>query len=122
MAAIRPSPSVSPAAAPAGVAVAAAAPLGERLLRVPPRFATRERPLPPLLEAAWSGGVAAVRAQLNAGANVNDTNDTGETALHWAAAARDVESVRALVAAGASVSAVSAADRRCRHGGLMALH
>lgn len=74
---------------------------------MPPRWATEERPLPPLLEAAWSGGTAVVRALLDSGADAAEANATGDTALHWAAGAGDVASVGVLLAAGTCVTAMS---------------
>lgn len=88
----------------------------------PPRFATRERPLPPLHEAAWSSGVAAVQALLEGGADAVTTYGEGDTALHWAAAAGDVASVGMLLAAGASVAATSVNRHGWSDGGFVALH
>lgn len=93
--------------------------------RKPPRWATQERPLPPLHEAAWSGGVAAVRALLESGANAGEANHTGDTALHWASAAGDVASVGVLAAAGTCVTTVSDRGRGTlgsRESGFLALH
>jgi ankyrin repeat protein len=44
-----------------------------------------ERPVMPLHEAAWKGDVAAIRALVSAGAEVDLADDMGATALYWAA-------------------------------------
>lgn len=54
-----------------------------------------------LVAAARRGDVAAVRAQLSAGAPVNATEADGTTALHWAAYRGDAELARLLLRAGA---------------------
>lgn len=44
-----------------------------------------EVPATPLQEAAWKGDIAAIRSLVQAGADVNQTDDQGGTALSWAA-------------------------------------
>jgi ankyrin repeat protein len=44
-----------------------------------------EVPATPLQDAAWRGDVAAVRQLVKDGADVNETDDMGATALYWAA-------------------------------------
>jgi ankyrin repeat protein len=61
-----------------------------------------------VLDAAKSRDVAAVRAMLAAGANVNGAQGDGATALHWAAHWDDLVTVDLLIRAGA---AVNSADR-----------
>lgn len=91
--------------------------------RLPDDLEGREHPLLPLLEAAWSKGADAVRALLDEGADVAETNDMDDTALHWAAAAGDVASVRALLSAGARLAAASVQRHwRWSEGGYLALH
>ena len=58
-----------------------------------------------LVEAARRGDVAAVRALLKSGADVNAPLGDGSTALHWAAQLGAVELADALISAGASVNA-----------------
>ena len=62
---------------------------------------------PPLVEAARAGDAAAVRALLDAGADVNAAAPDGATALHWAAHRDDLESLEVLLAAAADVAAVN---------------
>lgn len=60
----------------------------------------------PLMEAARTGNVAAARALLTQGANVNATEVTkGQTALMWAVSQRHPGAVRLLVERGADVHA-----------------
>lgn len=59
----------------------------------------------PLIAAAQSGNVAAIKQQLKAGADVDAEDDLGITALGYAAAGGSVAAVRALIAAGAYVDA-----------------
>ncbi len=61
-----------------------------------------------LVGAAEAGDGAAVRAQLDSGANVNAADSGGTTALHWAAHLGDVSMAEALVTAGADVNARNA--------------
>lgn len=63
----------------------------------------------PLMYAAASGSVEAIRAILAAGAKVNATNDFGATALMWGIT--DAEKVRVLLAGGADVRAKSKMGR-----------
>jgi ankyrin repeat protein len=58
-----------------------------------------------LVEAAKKADVAAVRALLKAGADVNGPGGDGATALHWAAYHDDLDSVDLLLKAGANVNA-----------------
>ena len=61
----------------------------------------------PVADAARSGDLAAVRALLQDGADVNAAHGDGMSALHWAAERGDAEMVEALVQAGAAVDAVT---------------
>ena len=61
-----------------------------------------------LLDAAAAGDVAAVRALLKQGQNVNLAGPDGATPLHWAVRSDDLETVEALIGAGAHVSATNA--------------
>jgi ankyrin repeat protein len=63
----------------------------------------------PLMYAAESGSIDAVRVILAAGADVNASNDFGATALMWGI--NDQEKVKTLVAAGADVRARSKMGR-----------
>ena len=58
-----------------------------------------------LLAAAAAGDVAAVRALLKQGHDVNTAGPDGATALHWAVRANHTEIARILLTAGATVSA-----------------
>ena len=58
-------------------------------------------------DAAMSSDVAAVRALITAGEDVNGAQGDGMTALHWAARRGETEMVRMLVAAGANVRAIT---------------
>ena len=60
-----------------------------------------------LQDAARRGDVTDVRRQLRLGAQVNERDYQGLTALHWAAAAGHVAVARALIEAGADVDAPS---------------
>ena len=55
--------------------------------------------------AAGYGHAAVVKVLLNHGANAGTADDAGQTALHWATFGPHVEVTRALLAAGAPVSA-----------------
>jgi ankyrin repeat protein len=44
-----------------------------------------ERPTTPLHEAAWAGDIAAIRALVADGIDVNSADEAGTTALYWAA-------------------------------------
>jgi ankyrin repeat protein len=63
----------------------------------------------PLMYAAASGSVDAVRTLLAAGADANAANDFGATALMWGIT--DAEKIRVLLAAGADVKAKSKMGR-----------
>lgn len=60
-----------------------------------------------LAEAAKAHDIAAVRAMLKAGGDVNAAQGDGMTALHWAAMQGDVEMTTMLLAAGANVKAAT---------------
>lgn len=64
----------------------------------------------PLADAAMHGDVAAVESLLQRGANVNDAQGDGMTALHWAAMKDDVKLARRLIRAGAIVNAATRLD------------
>jgi ankyrin repeat protein len=61
--------------------------------------------LPPIVEAAKTGNRDTLRALLQKGANANDADGDGSTALHWASYWNDLESVDLLLRAGAKVNA-----------------
>lgn len=61
----------------------------------------------PVADAALLNDANAVRHLIKEGANVNAPQGDGMTALHWAATHGDVNMTRALVSAGASVTAVT---------------
>jgi ankyrin repeat protein len=77
--------------------------------------ATRVQALTPLALAARQGHSPVVAALLKAGADPNQTNDLGTTALMWAAASGSVDVVKLLLDAGADV------NRRENTGGQTAL-
>lgn len=58
-------------------------------------------------DAAMQSDVAAVRALITAGEDVNAAQGDGMTALHWAARRGDIDMVRMLIAAGANVRAIT---------------
>ena len=59
----------------------------------------------PVADAAMRGDVEAVKALIAEGADVNEAQGDGMTALHWAARNRDGGLVRTLIEAGAEVGA-----------------
>ncbi|MDE0473512.1 MAG: ankyrin repeat domain-containing protein, partial [Gammaproteobacteria bacterium] len=59
----------------------------------------------PVADAAMRGDLEAVRALLEQGADANEAQGDGMTALHWAARNGDIEMARLLVTAGANVEA-----------------
>ena len=61
----------------------------------------------PLVEAVKNDDVAAVRALLQKGANVNEPEVDGSTALHWAVYRNDIEMVEILIKAQADARAVN---------------
>jgi uncharacterized protein len=61
--------------------------------------------VPPLVEAAKAGYRDTLRALLQKGANANDADGDGSTALHWSSYRNDLESVDLLLRAGAKVNA-----------------
>lgn len=60
-----------------------------------------------LMRASQEGNTAEVRAFLDAGTEVNATDDDGFTALMWASAAGTLEVIRLLIEEGANVNAQS---------------
>ena len=62
---------------------------------------------PPIIEAVRKGDGNALRALLQKGANVNETEGDGATALHWASYRDDLQSADALLKAGAKVNAAN---------------
>jgi ankyrin repeat protein len=67
-------------------------------------------------DAARAGDVAAVKALLKSGADVNAPHGDGMTALHWAASNGDAAMTQMLLSAGANIRATT------RLGGITALH
>lgn len=67
-------------------------------------------------DAAKARDVAAVKALLKSGADVNAAQGDGMTALHWAASSGDAALTQMLLAAGANIRATT------RLGGITALH
>ena len=72
------------------------------LLLALPAFGPRDSPV---ADAAMRGDVEAVKALIAEGADVNEAQGDGMTALHWAARNRDGGLVRTLIEAGAEVGA-----------------
>ena len=62
---------------------------------------------PPLVEAVKGRDAETARALLDDGADVNQTQPDGATALHWAVYRRDLDMTRLLIAAGANVDAAN---------------
>src|SRR5687767_14487125 len=58
----------------------------------------------PLVQAAAAGDIAAVRAFIKQGQDVNAPGQDGATALHWVVRADDLETAEALIKAGANVT------------------
>src|SRR5688572_27605309 len=69
-----------------------------------------------LADAAKAGDIAAVKAMLKNGGDVNAAHGDGMTALHWAATHGDAALAQMLLAAGANLRATT------RLGGITALH
>ena len=67
-------------------------------------------------DAAKAGDVAAVKAMLKSGGDVNAAQGDGMTALHWAASRGDAAMTRMLLSAGANIRATT------RLGGITPLH
>ncbi len=65
----------------------------------------RHGPDSPVADAAMQGDAETVRALLAQGADVNEAQGDGMTALHWAARNRDADLARTLLEAGADVGA-----------------
>src|SRR5689334_8058694 len=62
----------------------------------------------PLVRAAQAGDVAAIRALITRGHDVDAAGPDGATALHWAVRGDDLATVDALIRAGARVSVTNA--------------
>jgi uncharacterized protein len=62
---------------------------------------------PPIVDAARSGDRDALRALLQKGANVNEAEGDGSTALHWASYKDDLQVADLLIKAGANVNAAN---------------
>jgi ankyrin repeat protein len=91
--------------------------LREEIMRLGPTLAGAAlAPGRPLADAAQAGDLAKVRALLDAGADVNEAQGDGMTALHWAAERGNLEMARMLLARGADVTRVT------RIGGYTPLH
>jgi ankyrin repeat protein len=67
-------------------------------------------------DAAKAGDIAAVKAMLKNGGDVNEAHGDGMTALHWAASNGDAALAQMLLSAGANIRATT------RLGGITALH
>ncbi len=70
-----------------------------------------------LTDAASIGDVEEIQALVGKGADVNATDGSGCTALHWAASSRNVEAVQAVLDKGANVNVKIDADGRTRFTG-----
>ena len=64
----------------------------------------------PLMSAAGNGKVEEVQKLLASGANPNSKNEWGETVLHVAGIAANVDIIKALLNAGANVDAATAGE------------
>ena len=62
---------------------------------------------PPIIDAVRKGDKDALRVLLQKGANVNEAEADGATALHWASYRDDLQSADALLKAGARVNAAN---------------
>ena len=62
---------------------------------------------PPIVDAARNGNRDAVRTLLQKGANVNEAEGDGTTALHWASYKDDLQIADALIKASANVNAAN---------------
>jgi hypothetical protein len=67
---------------------------------------------PALVRAARTGDAKAVAALIQQKADVNAVAIDGTTALHWAVRADDIETVDALIRAGAQVKTASRTESR----------
>ena len=70
-------------------------------------FLAAAAPEAPMADAAMRGDVAAVRALIAQGADVNAAQGDGMTALHWAADLGNVELAQVLIGAGANLQATT---------------
>jgi len=77
------------------------------LLLLSATLVTTAANLPPLVEAAKSGDREAIRTLLQKGADVNQADGDGSTALHWAAYRDDAQAVEMLLKAGAKPNAIT---------------
>jgi ankyrin repeat protein len=68
-----------------------------------------------LIEAARYGSDGGVRFFIKRGASVDGADESGWTALHWAAAKPSLECVDALLLGGASVSAINVSGDTALH-------
>lgn len=81
------------------------------LLSVGAKLAVEGQDEPTIVRAASSGSLETVQLLLDAGAEVDATNDLDETALHIAASKDDVELIGLLVGAGADLNARTDFDK-----------
>jgi len=86
--------------------VSSATPQQQRSKPVDTQEQISDDSLPPLMRAALHGRVDEVRRLLNAGANVNERDDLGLTALMLAAGADQLDVVKILLEAGADPNAL----------------